>query len=454
VNDWQDGPVRVLVGDCRGRLRDLPDASVDALVTDPPAGISFMGRSWDHDRGGRDAWVRTFTATFREVRRVLKPGAHGLVWALPRTSHWTATALEDAGFEVRDIVHHHFGSGFPKSKNLDGEWEGWGTALKPATEHWILVRKPLSEPNVAANVQEHGTGALHIDGCRIHTAGSEAKPYTVTRLKPGATLNATGGNWRPEEGDVKYHGETRAGRWPANLVLSHAEGCRTVGAQTVRSDGHYANGRGHDGAIATGLRGADAGGDRYTGRERVEAWECVAGCPVAELDRQSGRLSSGFMAAGTEREGLGYRGGLGTRVRHDTIGDTGGASRFFYVAKASAAERGAGLPPGDRNTHPTVKSIALMRWLCLLVTPPGGVVLDPFMGSGTTGCAAVLEGLGFVGIEQDSESVRTAIARLVHWSRQPRLDLRPVRSHHEIAGSRPGAPVAETLPLFDFEDSA
>lgn len=459
---WVDGPVSVHLGDALDVLRRLPAESVDAVVTDPPAGISFMDRTWDHDHGGRNQWIKAMASIFRECLRVLKPGAHGLVWALPRTSHWTATALEDAGFEVREVVHHHFGQGFPKSldvgRSIDSAvcpepgrhyWNeaalpkgdkagpddhvcafssegdshrGEGTALKPATEHWILVRRPLAESSVAANVLAHGTGALDVDGCRIHTAGSEAKPYTVTRLKPGATLNATGGNWRPEEGGIEYRGETKAGRWPANLVVSHADRCVPVGTQRIKGNPRSTRGRVVDGGVygsGQGLNGTATGQQigyaDADGTETVEAWECADGCPVAELDRQSGTLKSGFMAAGTERAGLGYHGALGTTVRNDTIGDSGAASRFFYVAKASARERSAGLPPGRRNTHATVKPVDLMRYLCRLVTPAGGLVLDPFAGSGTTLVAAALEGFRAIGVEQDAESVETARYR-VAWA--------------------------------------
>lgn len=210
-------------GDCLEVMRSLPENSVDAVVTDPPAGISFMNRSWDSDKGGRTQWVSWMTDVMAECLRVLKPGGHALVWALPRTSHWTATAIEDAGFEVRDVITHHFGSGFPKSANIskyldkmagaEGEvvkqfdatyginktrvaqgyrpnevapsvhrapatdlakqYDGWGTALKPASEHWILARKPLIG-TVAANITQWGVGGLNIDGCRIaHTPGAE-----------------------------------------------------------------------------------------------------------------------------------------------------------------------------------------------------------------------------------------------------------------------------------------
>jgi DNA modification methylase len=493
VRDWTDGPATVLLGDALERLRELPDESVDAVVTDPPAGISFMGAAWDtfptrqrpaghtvgdgrsrpgiaggqeYRRGMREPFIAFMTAAMAECLRVLKPGAHGLVWALPRTSHWTATALEDAGFEVRDIVHHHFGSGFPKSldvgRSIDealcpqpdrhywsepslpkgdkarpgdhvcaftvegDQHRADGTALKPAAEHWILVRKPLDRPNVAANVLEHGTGALNIDGCRVGIGaggGRDGEASAERRYAEGSSDFAMLPG--PRGGDVR-------GRWPANLVLSHAEGCVPVGTRRVRGtnvpSATVHDSMGYQKGWAGRAPNHHADGD---GLETVEAWECVTdgSCPVAELDLQSGVRVSGSRSAGV-RTGLGYHG-------------ANGASRFFYVAKASARERSAGLPLGERNTHPTVKPIELMRWLCRLVTPPGGVVLDPFMGSGTTGCAAALEGFRFIGIEQDEESVRTAIARIEHWRRRPNVE-RPARRAEP-------APGQATLPLLELE---
>lgn len=453
---WTSGPVEVHIGDALEVLAGMPDASCDALVTDPPGAISFMGQSWDSDRGGRRQWIAWMTEVMRECLRVLKPGAHGLVWAIPRTSHWTATALEDAGFEVRDVVTHLFGSGFPKSldvsKAIDKaagaerevvgpgqrhgggtngvyaqdawtrehhgdvapltapatdaarQWQGWGTALKPASEHWVLVRKPPSEPNVAANVLAHGTGAIHVDACRVATGDNlNGGAYSADASDRWDGTE----NWRYKRGQAGEY-QQPAGRWPTNLVLSHAEGCWPVGTRKVATG--TAVQRNRDGEVHNEVYGAyrkpptaDATYADPDGTETVEAWDCVDGCPVAELDRQSGRLTSGFMAAGTQREGIGYHGGLGNTVRNDTIGDSGGASRFFYVAKASTADRNVGLPPSLRNRHSTVKPIELMRWLCRLVTPPGGVVLDCFAGSGTTLVAAKLEGFRAIGIEQDAE---------------------------------------------------
>lgn len=375
----------ILYGDCRLLLRELAADSFDSLVTDPPAGISFMGKEWDSDRGGRSEWVMWMTRVSRELLRVLKPGAHGLVWALPRTSHWTALALEHAGFEVRDRFSHVFGTGFPKSldvsKAIDQElgaerekkrvpaeqvrnaksvggghgvegadrpwmqkarelgyhelagdepvtpeaarWSGWGTALKPAAEDWWLVRKPLSEANVAANVLRWGTGALAIEASQVT-------------------------------------GE----RWPAHLSFSHSPEC----------------------------------GDA-----------CAPGCPVAELDEQSGRLRSGpnprRRGADSGRNAYGEYAGQERCAALRGL-DVGGASRFFYCAKPSAADR------GSSNKHPTVKPTALMSYLCRLVTPPGGRVLDPFAGSGTTGVAAVRGGYSFVGIEQDAEHAEVARRRI------------------------------------------
>lgn len=411
-------------GTCPTHLAVFNDCQFDSMVTDPPAGIGFMGKNWDKDKGGRDAWIEDMAATYRECLRVLKPGSHGLVWALPRTSHWTATALEDAGFQIRDVVHHLFGTGFPKSldvsKAIDKaaghwrgragavviesqpskgteyergdkgspitdaakQWDGWGTALKPAAEHWILVRKPLIG-TVADNVMEHGTGGINVDGCRVGISGG-----TAGSGYPGTGLLGIGGS-----ATITDIGK---GRWPPHVVL--------------------------DDEAAAML-------DEQSG------WSSTK----KRIGRRSGKAAGSLGAfAGQDDVWMGHT-------------DWGGASRFFprfrYQAKPSTKEKTAGLehlptlsggdPTGRkdgsdgtkspragagrtgnaRNPHPTVKPIELMRWLCRLITPPGGTVLDPFTGSGTTGCAAVLEGFGFVGVEQSAEYIEVARSRIAHWER-------------------------------------
>ena len=429
-------------GDCLEVLRTLPDNSVDSLVTDPPAGISFMGKSWDDDKGGRDEWIAWLASVMRECHRVMKPGAHGLVWALPRTSHWTAMALEHAGFEVRDRVSHLFGSGFPKSLNVsiaidkaagaerdvvgpkwgkrdsdkmlgvvndDGwkpegthitapatpaakQWEGWGTALKPACEDWWLIRKPCSEKTVAANVLKWGTGALNIDGGRI--APASEKDLKDMRSERATTSK---GQFAALTKDDKLDRSDRShitGRFPSHLVLS-----------------------------------CDCEGEEHGQM-----------CAVAMLDTQSGErgVSKGGSRGGKRTQAF----GMAAQDIPLGFGDSGGASRFFYCAKVSASERNAGLegmpkvnanvgdhrPSGNMsqrihgkenrpdvpraNTHPTVKPQKLMRYLCRLITPPGGTVLDCFMGSGSTGLAAKSEGFGFVGIEREAEYFEIAKARI------------------------------------------
>jgi site-specific DNA-methyltransferase (adenine-specific) len=459
----------VYMGDALEVLRALPSASVDAVVTDPPAGISFMSQGWDtfpvrrrraghvladgrarpgitggqeHDPRARAAFVGWLTAVMAECRRLLKPGGHALVWAIPRTSHWTATAIEDGGFEVRDVVHHLFGQGFPKSLDVGraiellaaaddtgitaeaGEaWAGLGTALKPAAEHWILARRPLAELNVAANVVALGTGALNIDACRVGPRDRTEYGLREARRTQGVAFG---------EPSAASDFDSSAGRWPANLVLSHAEGCRPVGSRRVPS-GTAVRHRGVAGGAVYSrtLWRHDPGTPDATyagadGLETVEAWECVEGCPVAELDRQSGVREGGHRPV--RRGGLGYAGqGVGTSGGSDERDVAGGASRFFYVAKASTADRNAGLV-GGRNRHPTVKPVELMRWLVRLVTPPGGLVLDCFAGSGSTLVAAKLEGLRSIGVERDPESVDTCARRLAWAVHQPSLldDDRPM----------------------------
>lgn len=374
----------------------LDENSVDAIVTDPPAGISFMGKDWDGDKGGRDAWIDWLAGLLRPALRALKPGGHALVWALPRTSHWTAMALEVAGFEIRDVHHHLFGTGFPKSLTSKSAPipDGAGTALKPAVEHWILARKPLAG-TVGANFAEHGTGVLQIDACRIDSGGRHGSSDSAGQGR-GHAATKNHGTFGAGLGGVVAAAHA-SGRWPAHLSLEHAEDCTA---------------------------------------------ECVDGCPVRVLDEQSGfSKSPGKVTRGGER---GLKFGMARQEGVPCPSDSGGASRFFYVAKGSRSEKDTGLdhlPPrtggeatgrdddtagvnnpragagrtgGARNFHPTVKSIALMRWLVRLVTPPGGVVLDMFAGSGTTGCAALAEGLRFIGCEMADEYIPIAAGRLRH----------------------------------------
>ena len=376
------------LGDCLDILRTLAPNSVDALITDPPAGIAFMNKDWDKDKGGRDAWVKWMQEVMTEAYRVLKPGAHGLVWALPRTSHWTATALENAGFEVRDVVTHLFGTGFPKSLDISKaidkaagvrgndskrfnaaggnlpsnggskfrsdhldyvkpegitdaakQWQGWGTALKPASEHWILVRKPISEKTVAANVLKWGVGGLNIDACRIEAADQHILDAAVKRM----TGNVVRGNCTDNfvSGSKTIQPKSAQGRFPANLVLDE---------------------------------------------EAAKA-----------LDEQSGISKSGGTGGGGKTfHGVDYD----TPKQIKMSPNSGGASRFFYVAKASTSEKNARV---EKNTHPTVKPLRLMEYLIRLVTPPNGTVLDPFMGSGSTGVACKQLGFEFVGIEREAE---------------------------------------------------
>lgn len=381
---WQ-----VVHGDCLDVMRGMGAASVDAVVCDPPAGIAFMGKSWDKDHGGRDNWIAVFADIAAEALRMVKPGGHALVWALPRTSHWTATAWENGGWEVRDRVAHIFGSGFPKALNLDGEWKGWATALKPAMEDWWLLRKPLVG-TVARNVKEWGTGALNVDGCRVGTEESTVRPLGHNAYQNGQLL----GEQRGGRAAVQVSGGT-SGRWPANVIHD--------GSPEVLA-GFPETGAG----VAVRHRGVGSNGRNGT-------W--------------------GHTNIGKHREGTPDMG----------FGDSGSAARFFYCPKASKADReegcegrGARFAPtmgngiGGKehdpetatpktNHHPTVKPTALMRYLCRLVTPPGGTVLDPFCGSGSTGKAALLEGFGFVGIEREQEYVEIARARIGAVQAQPDL---------------------------------
>jgi site-specific DNA-methyltransferase (adenine-specific) len=342
--------VRILIGDCVERMRDLSDNSVDSVVCDPPYHLTsihkrfakcggasrqspkkahqyqrlsrgFMGQSWD----GGDVAFRP--ETWAEVLRVLKPGGHLVAFSGTRTYHRMAVAIEDAGFEIRDQLAWVYGSGFPKSHNLG---DGWGTALKPSWEPIALCRKPLEGTN-AANMAKHGVGGLNIDACRIE--GPMDGVWGSSNASCANTFN--GSPEAPEYRSAPHAG----GRWPANIC--------------------------HDGSDDVLSAFPDAPGQLYTvkGTEPSSPFANVYG----DMPNRAGSA--------------------------EPRGDSGSAARFFYCAKATTEERGEG------NNHPTVKPVALMRWLCRLVTPKGGTVLDPFMGSGSTALACDAEQFDFIGCE-------------------------------------------------------
>lgn len=417
----------VLHGDCVEQLGLLPDNSVDAVVTDPPYGISFMGKGWDapgqmlgymatgdeqrgafayggtHSRGYADndnqafqAWCGTWLV---ECLRVLKPGGHLLAFGGTRTWHRLACAVEDVGFEIRDSIAWMYGSGFPKSLNVGKaidkaagaerevvgskrqtgakfketqrqidnggfndpnresyditapatdaakKWEGWGTALKPAFEPIVVARKPIVG-TVASNVLAHGTGGLNIDATRIGTASRPVMVRTATTVAASSMAGESTG--ATSNGDT-----TNQGRWPANVVLDEAA--------------------------------------------------------AAELDRQSGISRSNRIETSPTTGAAEGWGTYGSNRGPRGHSDTGGASRFFYTAKASKQER----PNVDGVVaHPTVKPLAIMRWLVRLATQPGGLVLDPFAGSGTTVEACMIEGFRCLAIEKEAEYLPLIEARI------------------------------------------
>lgn len=382
----------LITGNCLDNLKELEDNSVDSIVTDPPYGINFMGKKWDYDVPSVEIW--------KECLRVLKPGGHLLAFAGTRTQHRMAVNIEDAGFEIRDIIAWVYAVGMPKShdvskaidKSLGAErevvgkaagmakqnpkwngtengrsenyykpeyevtaptteeakqWQGWGTALKPSFEPVSMARKPLIG-TVAHNVLEYGTGGINIDGCRIST----------DELK-GKTYNNQNTGWKQSSPPSIIKGN-EIGRWPANFTHDGSEEVLELFPQTGISRG------GNSTQI-------NSGSGKYN-------WN------VGDRKATPNGIDPGY-------------------------GDSGSAARFFYSSKASKTDKNEGLSE-TVNDHPTVKPTELMRYLCRLVTPPGGTVLDPFMGSGSTGKAALLENFNFIGMEMDENYVKIAEERL------------------------------------------
>jgi site-specific DNA-methyltransferase (adenine-specific) len=418
--------MKLINADCIEAMKAMPDNSVDSIVTDPPYELGFMGKSWDA------SGIAFNIEVWQEALRVIKPGGHLIAFSGSRTYHRMAVAIEDAGFQIRDQIMWVYGSGFPKSHNIsktldkmagaerkvvgsrpltgngktlksgfhqpDGsgagetikqdvyeftepstpeaqQWDGWGTALKPAHEPMVLARKPL-EGTVANNVLTFGTGGLNIDGSRVGTTVETwpaSRSYAPGQLQPGG------------KGETQATGDVPAGRFPANFI--------------------------HDGSDEVVALFPEAG-NKWKRNYGVEDYE-------------------GKQYAGGSFGGGGYNG-------VNTYADSGSAARFFYCAKASKRDRNEGLDgfeakrdhdgrkdggvggdnPRNRtnnaklNHHPTVKPTSLMQYLIRLVTPPNGIVLDPFMGSGSTGKACAYEGFDFIGIDQSAEYVAIAQARI------------------------------------------
>ena len=478
--------MRLLLGDCIDKLKELEDNSIDSIVTDPPYGLSFMGKDWDKKKATQETksqvvkglgagmkmttladniefekWVTEWSM---ECMRVLKPGGYMLAFGGSRMYHRLASGVENAGFEIRDQMMWIYGSGFPKSHNIgkavdkqggnslgkevaelvkekrlemglstiklaelgkfygnknhggtvsnwetgrgsitpeqfnklieilnlennpiietkrefisnesnwgkegitslptsgewtktkgNSEWEGWGTALKPAHEPIVMARKPLSEKTVVDNVLEWGTGGINIDDSRIGTT-----KRTPGYKNPGNTMSGDS-EWNKLYPGTQREVDTNEGRFPANVIFDEEAG-KILDEQT--------------GIIKTG---------------DIK--------PYKSNTTSSIYGDSGFFK-NTDVKTTNFK------------GDTGGASRFFYCPKTSKTDRNEGV---DGNVHPTVKPTDLMLYLIRLVTPKGGTTLDPFMGSGSTGKAAARGGFDFVGIEMEDEYMEIAEARI------------------------------------------
>ena len=405
----------LLNGCCRKQMKKLQRQKimVDAVVTDPPyhfntiverfgkegsapaqfgtdgafkrASTGFLGKEWD---GGDIAFD---PMTWSLCLGLLKPGGHLIAFSASRNYHRMAVAIEDAGFEIRDQIMWIYGSGFPKSHNIGkqigDEDFGWGTALKPAHEPIVLARKPISEKSIADNVLKWGTGGINIDGCRIE--GNDAKyPDTNPDFKDvGAKSKEAIGIDKLSFGQTENVKRKRANRNPRtdeSVFNKSTTGFRSETQEFADADprGRFPANIMHD--------GSDVVKDIFpkTGQGN--------GNPYSYTGREYNNKDTSMFNGDKPQAPSNYN-------------DMGSASRYFYCPKVSKSERHNS---AIKNTHPTVKPIELMKYLCRLVTPKGGTVLDPFMGSGSTGMAAKDEGFDFIGIEKEREYYEIAEARI------------------------------------------
>lgn len=511
VGDW----AQVIHGEALPTLKTLPDNVFHCVVCDPPGSASFMHRSWDSDKGGREKWVAWLAEIMREAWRVTRPGGYAIVWAFTKRAHWTALALEDAGWVPVELLLHLHCQGMPKALNVakdldrilgatprvvgpkpwknqdirsgslvggrDHEqlmetepvteeakrWDGWFSGIKPAVETWWLVQKPISESSIARNILRWETGALNIAATSVRRAEGDIPGWHKSGANGNSGFQGTE-TFQIREMSAEEIQERRSGkgRFTPNLLLQHHPLCQRVGTQRVKGCPATViqggkDGGGYDVGSGDGTRrGVFEGYGDAEGMEECDLWACVPGYAIREMDRQSGPRATG---KGKRRNSAGKMGYGGSAVGFETQGysDTGTASRFFpnfpgelpdefvpwlLTPKPSRSEKEAGLddlepatlnrvnPGGLENenrfkpvqvkcNHPTVKGLSLCRWLLKLVCPPGGIALDPFLGSGSIGVAAGIEGFRFLGIEQGDplgcdRYVRIAVARMLHWSKK------------------------------------
>ena len=474
--------VEIKQGDSWEHLKQLPDNSIGSLVTDPPYLIDFMGREWDSKNspaGDKEFWSL--------VLQKMKHGAHGVVFGHSRQHHRVMVALEDAGFEIRDVMMWMYGQGFPKNHNIgkavdkiqsnqrqvvgkgqhtnihsfgkpdaytgtdtrpditvgSSEWEGWGTALKPAYEPIILVRKPLEKKlSIAKNCIKHGVGGINIDASRVSYEKDDSNPATNPLYRAENDYKKPQDNGKTTSDVNGFTNSTNpvvpTGRFPANVLLSHHPECKQTGLTTETYQVNVLEG----GASHFGQQKRPD----YKGHKvevHTKHYECHDDCPIKTLDGQAPQAGSAFSAT-RKKDTTGGSGASWVKAGGNQEGEDNGyydlpagASRFFYQPKISTKERNWGcgsLPTKQtkggggtngkvataygsvkapaKNHHPTVKPVALMKYLVSLITPKGETVLDPFMGSGSTGMACVLTDNDFIGFDLSQEYCNIAQHRI------------------------------------------
>jgi len=447
--------INLLYGDCLEQMKTLDDNSVDSIVSDPPYGISFMSKKWDYDVPSVEVW--------KEAMRVLKPGGHALIACGTRTQHRMVCNIEDAGFEIRDVVSWIYGSGFPKSLNIskaidkaagaerevvgfreksnntvssrqhlgetdgkaaDGrdmakakayqdlggfditapatdeaqQWDGWGTALKPACEFFTLCRKPLSEKTVAANVLKWGTGGINIDASRVELPEGQTKD----KGNPNRVGTKDDSNTPMGRSGARPYDPTQ-GRFPANLIHDGSQEVLDLFPETKSGKG-----TGLTNTTARSWSNTSKAGINRIGHNDSGSAARFFYCPKAsKKDRNDG------CGEFEEKESVVFTNGkAGKCLTHGKSNPSGMNTYSCGCPIQYSKERKAVKP--NSNNHPTVKPTALMAYLCRLITPTGGVVLDPYMGSGSTGKAAVREGFSFVGCELDKDYFDIATARVTN----------------------------------------